>query len=1763
MAKKCVNINSEEFKTLVNETEIPAIKLAGIISLYQEQNDTDKFPTTVELELMATENIIPTVILTPDIKDSNEIENLIGKFYSLQKDNNSTISNNLINQLENRTDDTINITERKIELLKESLNAEVLIDASISDSGQLLPTNHPLTKKYGKPVIVINPNLLFSDTVIHEFGHLYIDLLKEDDGVLNEAYELLRGTDFYNNISKQYPDLNQTELDKEVLATAIGLEGDKIFKNSLKNLSAWQKIKNYILNKLSKLFNIQPTAIEKLATELLTKNTRLTGEENFNTLITQRSKYVIDNTKSDVQSEVINTLDRIQKDFSKESIDNENIYTNKEGEIFNTSVTKNIDKYRKKYTNKNKGDYTIIFDRTLYNEDNLFLQLNSPKIPLALAKALDDFINDRIINSSFTKHPEDTSWLDSYNREIQNTEVDTNPAADLISNFLATQNIETGFKANVLKHLDLILSRAEETQLGYNQAPIAGNIVHNAIENYINNNTPFPENITDEDNKLVTIIKNIIDKGKANGSVFRTEQILFSETKQIPGTADLLEITKSGEVIIYDYKTVNGFTGKYKGNSYTKTDQSLYFDKGYIHQLLSYGAILNQYGINLTNDPYHIIAVEIKYSNIENENSPVEITDVRNKSLSDANMLSLLNSARNTVFKEFASNEQLNSINIKSDIQDLNDLSNRINDYIRLYKKRTKNLNTNLDTSAINKIQDDLIKQKLETDLNTYIAKNNTVIIKSYIDNVYNALVTLEQQKDVLGEVVSSEYLQALNYLLQSTEALNDIKKVLEDPNQASEINTDDKINLIKTIDKTINIVDNNKAYYKDKVKRGAIASFVENSNLMYGLYTEKYKVEAKKQGITGREAVDNYVLNNLKVNENEIKVKEIDYWTKQYEDGFADLRFLEYLMADPGISKSQFVQLVKNILDKTDNSIRNKMLDVMPDIAKWYDNLEFTKTGDPKQVWDKFIERKTIINPENNKKETKLAGSVIPEFISDYRQTFLKYENSIIERERYLNKLNLISNKTQSQKEEIEKLKEVILALKKERQKVLREGERDSDTFKELKENPEFNKLNDKEKEALRFIHKNLIEADERLYAHPDKKLIKQLEDGSYIFYLPKDRMSNIEAMYSTNKKWDNFKSKFEDLVRPPADEDELNVTQDEYDTNNKFGSTNLDIYGNEIFEIPVYYRNQLEDEALQSYDIPSLLALNHETTITFEENKLVEADLFIIAESLSSKNNNKILKTDSFINKKIQDNTGKIFQKSDQNLVYQAVKSSIDNRLYKRSYKGVYSQGNYRLIKSAEAISKYASTLVLAGNFMSALATFSQGSIYRFIEANVGEHITLKDWSAGTKKAWSDFPNMLKDTQRFIPESKSNLLIRKFGLETQARALTNKFVQDNFAKKNLDSATLFSVTSMAEAIVTSNLMYSLLNNIKVTNAKGEFIDQTGKIVSKNEAMSLDEAYTVEEGKLVLNKNVKYTSFNITEKYNDGLNLDNTIAATEVSRYIRSVYADLYGQYNQDMKSVLQRTIAGKLAMSLRGWLPRGVNRRWRGITDVVGKDFMSFDELRDENNIDKRFYSQDQKQFQEGHYTTTIRFVRSLFKQMKLTHQGLMSARKDVRATMTDHEIANLKRTMYEMGIMLSMLALSMLLRVIAMNSEGDDKDKEKIYFAAYLAERIKTELSTFISPNAMIEMLSNPAASMSVIQRVFDWIWQLVGVAYSKEEGWNFLINDIYEKGTKADENKALIKTMGLIPSYAKIQQMRSILGLESNNNISDSYKFVIKQ
>ena len=144
------------------------------------------------------------------------------------------------------------------------VDVDVEFDTSIDSIGQIAP-------ELGKPTIRINPNIVRKDTVFHEFGHLYIDLLGVTNPVVARAIEQLRDTDLYKRVEENYPHLYGEMLDKEVLATAIGLEGAKIVT---KNPSLIQRIINRIMRAFGKLFGITPSAAAVIAEEMFAGNLR-------------------------------------------------------------------------------------------------------------------------------------------------------------------------------------------------------------------------------------------------------------------------------------------------------------------------------------------------------------------------------------------------------------------------------------------------------------------------------------------------------------------------------------------------------------------------------------------------------------------------------------------------------------------------------------------------------------------------------------------------------------------------------------------------------------------------------------------------------------------------------------------------------------------------------------------------------------------------------------------------------------------------------------------------------------------------------------------------------------------------------------------------------------------------------------------------------------------------------------------------------------------------------------------------------------------------------------------------------------------------------------------------------------------------------------------------------------------------------------------------------------------------------------------------
>ena len=162
--------------------------------------------------------------------------------------------------------ENVETTDEKVSTLQKNfaaagIDVEVRLDENLQENANVETVD-------GKPVITLNPNKTFGDTVIHEFGHVYVDLLGTSNPMVQLGISQLKGTELWNEVSAAYPELSGEALAKEVLVTAIGREGSKIF-NEQRSQTKWQIWLNKFFRAIGNLFGVQPNAARILATEML------------------------------------------------------------------------------------------------------------------------------------------------------------------------------------------------------------------------------------------------------------------------------------------------------------------------------------------------------------------------------------------------------------------------------------------------------------------------------------------------------------------------------------------------------------------------------------------------------------------------------------------------------------------------------------------------------------------------------------------------------------------------------------------------------------------------------------------------------------------------------------------------------------------------------------------------------------------------------------------------------------------------------------------------------------------------------------------------------------------------------------------------------------------------------------------------------------------------------------------------------------------------------------------------------------------------------------------------------------------------------------------------------------------------------------------------------------------------------------------------------------------------------------------------------
>jgi hypothetical protein len=285
--------------------------------------------------------------------------------------------------------------------------------------------------------------------------------------------------------------------------------------------------------------------------------------------------------------------------------------------------------------------------------------------------------------------------------------------------------------------------------------------------------------------------------------------------------------------------------------------------------------------------------------------------------------------------------------------------------------------------------------------------------------------------------------------------------------------------------------------------------------------------------------------------------------------------------------------------------------------------------------------------------------------------------------------------------------------------------------------------------------------------------------------------------------------------------------------------------------------------------------------------------------------------------------------------------------------------------------------------------------------------------------------------------------------------------------------------------------------------NDKKQWIDKNGKVVSsKKDAASIDEMYTTDEknkGQISLHPDVAYTSKNKISKYSE----------LEMTNLLRKLSSDLHGQYDANMQSMAQRTVWGKLVYQLRKWLLRGVDRRWRGVSTATTKQ----EKLKTED----KYYSEDIREFEEGTYTTAIRFLSNLKKAGEDYKLSLLSTRFQ---ELTDREQANIRKTVTEFSIYaMSFIAADLLLSLG--EDEPDEDAKNLIFVNAYLMKRLSSEIGFYWNPAESLRIMKSPAASISMLEKSLKFIGQLTSPT---EE---------YKTGNRKGQYKITKRTEDLIP------------------------------
>ena len=479
------------------------------------------------------------------------------------------------------------------------------------------------------------------------------------------------------------------------------------------------------------------------------------------------------------------------------------------------------------------------------------------------------------------------------------------------------------------------------------------------------------------------------------------------------------------------------------------------------------------------------------------------------------------------------------------------------------------------------------------------------------------------------------------------------------------------------------------------------------------------------------------------------------------------------------------------------------------------------------------------------------------------------------------------------------------------------------------------------------------------------------------------------------------------------------------------------------------------------------------------------------------------------------------------------------IEDRIY-----GIKSRTN----KQADRVTKFAlnatSQIFLGFNYLSASVNALAGMTNIVLQSSGGIYFNKKDVRKGVAEYFADIVNIkqdavngtapnnsgiLGDLKNNVQTSRTNTLLEGLNIHQGNQPINRKFSSDNAVKEYLNSDLGSFMHNAGEHMIVSSIMYAMLENIKITDELGRFVTLTGLTEDVTKALTLGDVLKTSNGEMTINAPTHAGSLRMTE-YNLPLNKE---SLKVVSRKIADIKASSQGQVAENKRPLAKMYWYSRLMLSMRGWLPETYRQRLQGITTVG----ISRKNLK-EGDV---FYSRAKGKFQEGTYTTFIRFTADMVRELKANKQRLGQIRAIYGDTINEYsrdEVAQLRRASFEIASIFLLTALGRFFKNIKNDLPKDGAIKPLAYFFFFLNMRLRNELLGYVNPLEQWRNVKSISASMDIIDSVGKFAEQLLDPL------------ELYKTGKQKGKSK-LFSKFGHIFPYIN----------QYNRSVQDAYGYLI--